>query len=239
MIITLIILVILIIIIFYNKNTENFTTKNVTQSSDLKKEKCDKYVIVKDSLIEYIDKLNDETTNKNLLITKNTLPYNLNNTDQYNILNNYGIKNLKKKNKYINNINNNQTVAFNSQKLLKNYNNVLNYTFYKNSSTLLEYPKLNIINYDKNIQYTYDPKFLNDSHFYLYFNYLDNISSNLISLKLTSDLNHDKFNINIHHNHNNYLCKLEYKGTKNIRLFIVLKKNKKIILKSNEIKIKN
>ena len=58
-----------------------------------------------------------------------------------------------------------------------------------------------------------------------------------MSLKLTNNLDHDKFDINIHHNHNNYLGKLEYKGTKNIKLFIVLKKNKKIILKSNEIKI--
>jgi len=239
----IIIILIIIFIVFYSKNIENFNspkkTNNITTSTtstDLKK-KCNKYIVVKDSLSDYIDKINKETPNTNLLIPKQVLPYNLNNTDQYNILNNYGIKNLKKKNKYINNINKNLTIPFNSNILLKNYDSVLNDTFYTNSSTILEYPKLYIINNDKNIQWTYDPKLLNTNHFYLYFNYLNNISSNLMSLKLTPDLNHEKFDINIHHTHNNYLCKLEYKGNKSIKLFIVLKKNKKIILKSNEIKI--
>jgi len=166
------------------------------------------------------------------------LPYNLNNTEQYNILNNYGIKNLKKKNEYINNINKNQLIPFNSTTLLKNYDNILNNTFYINKSNVIDYPKLYIINNYTKIQWSYDPKLLNDSYFYLYFNYLDNISSNLMSLKLAPNLNHEKFDINIHHNHNKYVCKLDYKGNKNIKLFIVLKKNKKIILKSNEIKIK-
>jgi hypothetical protein len=241
-IISLIILLIVLLIVFYSNTIENFTstksTNAITTSTNSKKQKCAKYIIVKDNLSDYIDQINNKSINKNLLKPKNLLPYNLNNTGQYNILNNSGIKYRRKKESYLNNINNNNPISFNSTTLLKNYDNVLQNTFYTNNSTPLEYPKLYIINNDTHIQWRYDPKYLNDVHFYLYFKYLDNISSNLMSLKLTDDFEHEKFNININHNHTNYLGKLEYKGNKNIKLFIVIKKNNKIILKSNEIKIK-
>ena len=127
--IIIIILIILLILLYKHKYNEHFTV-----SSNSKKH-CDKYIIVKDSLSDYINKINNFKPNTNLLHPKHVLPYNLNSTDQYNILNNFGIKNLKKRKKYMKNINNNQTISFNTTPLLNNYDNILNDTFYTNSTT--------------------------------------------------------------------------------------------------------
>ena len=46
------------------------------------------------------------------------------------------------------------------------------------------------------------------------------------------------FNLNIDHYKNRYIYKIEYKGNKNLIIYVVLKKNNKTILKSNEIELK-
>jgi hypothetical protein len=227
----IIIILIILLILFYNKNNEHFT------SASNSNKQCDKYIIVKDSLYEYIQQINNSKPNTNLLHPSHVLPYNLNSTDQYNILNNFGIKNLKKRKKYMKNINNNQTISFNTTPLLKNYDNILNDTFYKNSTTKLEYPELFIINNKSKIQWSYEIKYLNDSYFYLYFNNAYE-QHNFNSLKLSNDFKHDSFNLNINHYKNRYIYKLEYKGNKPLKMYVVLKKNNKIILKSNETVIK-
>ena len=79
--------------------------------------------------------------------------------------------------------------------------------------------------------------YLNDSYFYLYFNKVDE-GTIFNSLKLSKNFKHDSFNLNIDHYKNRYIYKLEYKGNKHIKIYVVLKKNNKIILKSNEIVIK-
>ena len=79
--------------------------------------------------------------------------------------------------------------------------------------------------------------YLNDSYFYLYFNNSDK-RTNFNSLKLSKNFKHDNFNLNIDHYKNRYIYKIEYKGNKRLKMYVVLKKNKKIILKSNEIVIK-
>ena len=231
--IIIIILIILLILFYKYKNNEPFTVSSNSNS----KNSCDKYVIVKDRLSDYIQQINNSKPNTNLLYPKHVLPYNLNSTNQYNILNNFGIKNLKKRKKYMKHINNNQTISFNTTLLLKNYDTILNDTFYNNSTTKLEYPELCIINNKSKIQWSYDTKYLNDSYFYLYFNNLDE-RNNFNSLKLSTDFKHDNFNLNINHYQNRYIYKLEYKGNKKLRMFVVLKKNKKIIIKSNVIVIK-
>jgi hypothetical protein len=228
----IIIILIILLIMYYNKNNEHFTSSTNSTNS------CDKYIIVKDNLSDYIQKINTAKPNNNLLHPTNVLPYNLNSTDQYNILNNFGIKNLKKRKKYMKNINNNQTISFNTTTLLKNYDNILNDTFYSNSSTKLDYPELFIINNKSKIQWSYETNYLNNSYFYIYFNN-DDQQNNFNSLKLSNDFKHDSFNLNINHYKNRYIYKIEYKGTNHIRIYVVLKKNRKTILKSNEIVIKN
>jgi len=231
----IIIILIILLILFFNKNNEHFTVSTNTNTNS--KKHCDKYIIVKDSLSDYINKINNFKPNTNLLHPKHVLPYNLNSTDQYNILNNFGIKNLKKRKKYMKNINNNQTISFNTTPLLKNYDNILNNTFYKNSTTKLEYPKLFIINNKSKIQWSYNTMYLNDSYFYLYFNNVDE-GNNFNSLKLSKNFKHDNFNLSINHYKNRYIYKLEYKGNKHLKMYVVLKKNNKSKLKSNEIELK-
>ena len=225
----IIIILIILLIMYYNKNNETFISSTNSINS------CDKYIIVKDNLSDYIQTINNTKLNNNLLHPTHVLPYNLNSTEQYNILNNFGIKNLKKRKKYMKNINN-QPITFNTTPLLKNYDNILNDTFYKNSTIKLEYPELFIINNKSKIQWSYGTKYLNDSYFYLYFNNADD-QPNFNSLKLSSDFKHDNFNLTIDHYNNRYIYKIEYKGTKHIRIYVVLKKKKQILLKSNEIKI--
>ena len=217
---------------YYNKKNETFISSTNSINS------CDKYIIVKDNLSDYIQTINNTKLNNNLLHPTHVLPYNLNSTEQYNILNNFGIKNLKKRNKYIENINNNQTISFNTTPLLNNYDNILNDTFYTNSTTKIDYPELFIINNKSKIQWSYGTKYLNNSYFYLYFNNTDD-QHNFNSLKLSSDFKHDNFSLNIDHYKNRYIYKIDYKGNKHIRIYVVIKKNKQIILKSNEIVIKN
>ena len=53
---------------------------------------CKKNIIIKDRLKEHIRNVNNYSENMNTLHPTGVLPYNLNNSDDYNILNNYGIK---------------------------------------------------------------------------------------------------------------------------------------------------
>ena len=95
----MIILIILVLMLLYflNKHRENFTNSNNSNNSNNTNNSnifsCGKNVVVKNSISDYINKLNNSTINKHFLQPNDFLPYNLNNTDQYNILNNYGIKN--------------------------------------------------------------------------------------------------------------------------------------------------
>ena len=85
----IIIILIILIILFYYKNNEHFTSVSTNSNKQ-----CDKYIIVKDSLSDYIKQINNYKDNNNLLHPKHVLPYNLNSTDEYNILNTHSYNHL-------------------------------------------------------------------------------------------------------------------------------------------------
>ena len=117
----IIIVLIVVFTIVYFYYTEKFV--------NYKKSSCKKNIIVKDSLKDHINFTNKLNENSNILQPNGILPYNLNNTDKYNILNNFGIKNLKKRNNYIKSISNCNVIPQNSLKLLKNYDDILDKSF--------------------------------------------------------------------------------------------------------------
>lgn len=250
----MIILIILVLILLYflNKNKENFvsnTSNNNKSTNNIFA--CGKNVIVKDSINDYINKLNNSTINKHFLQPNDFLPYNLNNTDHYNILNNYGIKNIKKREEYTNSLNNNTTIPYNSIKLLKNYDTELTNAFTKinignssndNTTKSNKLPEIYLVSKDNNIQWSYNSIDLdNDMNFYIYFDFVDKCDdpinfNKFRSLKISSKFKSEFFKLIINESNNTNIYKLEYTNTnKFARLFVVLKRSNKIIKKSNNI----
>ena len=277
----MIILIILVLMLLYifNKHRENFTNSmNTSMNNSMNNSmntsmnnsmntsmntnifSCGKNVVVKDSISDYINKLNNSTINKRFLQPNDFLPYNLNNTDQYNILNNYGIKNSKKRNDYINTLNNNTTIPYNSIKLLKNYDKELTNAFTtinigtsnhnrcndnneNNNANGSNLPEIYVVSKDNNIQWSYNSIELEGvgTHFYIYFDFVtkcdDPINFNKFrSLKISSNFKSEFFKLVINKSNNTHIYKLEYTNTnKFARLFVVLKRNNIIIKKSNNI----
>ena len=240
----MIIIIVMIIVLLYfyknnkenNENNENFTTNidskkyNVNDVND-----CRNLIIEKDSLNDHINEINNTKNNNNLLFPKHILPYNLNSTDQYNILNNYGIKNIKKRNNYFRKLNNNTTIPYNTTNLLNNYDNILNNTYFINTTISRKHPDIYLIKNCNKVQWSYETKYLDNTHFYLNFK---TSNSSYSSLKLYDNLDHDYFKLSISNYKNRNIYKLEYTGTNTISIYVVLKENNNIKAKSNYIKLK-
>ena len=131
MIIIIIILIIIYIYWFWSKKTINQDTDGIQGFKDYKNQRisCNKNIIINDRLEEHISDVNNSAENMNTLHPTGVLPYNLNKTDDYNILNNYGIKNQRKREAYTLKFNGCAIIPHNSQKLLKNYDSVLDESF--------------------------------------------------------------------------------------------------------------
>ena len=254
----MLILIILVIFFFYairnvnrDVNRETFYSNNLTKSN-----KFGNKIVNNNNINSYINTINTPIINKNILEPKWVMPYNLNylnNLDKYNILNNFGIKNNKKRQEYINKINNNETVPFNSIKLLKNYDGNLNniFTTISNNSFIQkvvntspkDLPEIYLVSKDNKIRWSYNTKELdNDINFYIYFDFVnkcdDTINFNQFSsLKISNNFRSIYFNLTINNtNNNNTIYKLEYTNTnKFVRIFVVLKRNNIVIKKSNNI----
>lgn len=85
------------------------------------------------------DKCYQNNLKKHIYKPRYAIPYNYKNNLEYNILNNYGTKELKKRHKLIDNIissNPNTLTPFNKNILLKNYNKKLVDTFEDNAYTI-------------------------------------------------------------------------------------------------------
>ena len=233
----IIIILIIILIVRYN-NKESF--KN-----------CKNNIIVKDSLKEHIKKTNIQSKKSSILYPNGVLPYNLNNTDQYNILNNLGIKNLRKRETFIKSLNKCQTIPYNSVTLLSNYDKSLDNAFthintskYPTKSVELELPDIYLIMNNYIVHWSYETKYLNDKDFYLYYEFIDTNDrpiclQNFNTFKLNNNFESKEFKLETSYFKNRNMYKLNYNDTsKIVRLFIVLKKNSKVVKKSNNIKIK-
>jgi len=237
--------IILLLICFYF-----YTIKETFTINKKKKEKNRQ--LIKDTINIHINKVNSEKFNKNIFQPTKVLPYNLNNTDEYNILNNYGIKNMKKRILYTNKINKCNTIPYNKTNLFKNYDKILDTSFsdIKLNNTNVQNCKnenlknIVLISKDSTFQWSYDTNLLNNKFFYIYYTISDtkcNLNSKTYnSLKLNNDSNFNEFSFNKHHYKNRNIYKMEFlEKKKACELFIVLKENNKILLKSNNIIIQN
>ena len=243
----IIIVLIVVFTIVYFYYTEKFV--------NYKKSSCKKNIIVKDSLKDHINFTNKLNENSNILQPNGILPYNLNNTDKYNILNNFGIKNLKKRNNYIKSISNCNVIPQNSLKLLKNYDDILDKSFTNitinkwnneicNKNVKIDYPNISLVSNDYSIHWSYYHKYLNNKNFYVYYKYFDkcdqsdesNTIYNSLQLKNNFDCNEFNFIVSTYKQRNIY--KLSYKLTsKSVKIYICLKEGNIYLKKSNIIKL--
>jgi len=247
----IIIVLIVAITIFYFYYTEKFVNYKNTS--------CKKNIIVKDSLKDHINFTNKLNENNNILQPNGILPYNLNNTDKYNILNNFGIKNLKKRNNYIKSLSNCNIIAKNATKLLKNYDNILDKSFTNISinkwnkicynSQKIDYPNISLISNEYVMHWSYYHKYLNNKNFYLYYKYIDKCdksididdsNKNYNSLQLKTNFECREFNFIVSTYKERNIYKLTYKlASKSVKIYIDLKEDNKSLKKSNIIKLIN
>ena len=93
------------------------------------------------------------------------------------------------------------------------------------------------------VHWSYETKYLNDKDFYLYYEFIDTSDTpiclqNFNTFKLNNNFESKEFKLETTHFKNRNMYKLNYNDTsKIVRLFIVLKKNSKVLKKSNNIKI--
>jgi len=252
----IIILVIIIFIYIYWSNNMNkgdqldHENKLVQGFEDYENQSlsCKKNIIIKDRLKEHIKNINNYSENMNTLLPIGVLPYNLNNSDDYNILNNYGIKNQRKRDIYTYNLNGCTTLPHNSHKLLKNYDAVVDESFktivvpkwenykstYFNTNKQKIY-KIYLIK-DKNekaVRWSYPKKELCNRKLYLYYKFDTN--SKYSSLLLNNKLDNDEFKLTLSQFKERNIYKLDYNMSKRIKIKVGLKENNKLIVVSNSV----
>ena len=244
------ILILLLILIFAYKK-ELFT--NPKSKSD--KIGCNTQLKIKD----FKESVNlDKKIKKDILRPTGVLPYNLNNSDKYNILSNFGIKNNKKRNAYFRALNDNNTIAYNSKNLLKNYDKVLDKAFEKNNysnynqtlnkpNKIPEFKDIYLIGNELKAQFSYDANLLANSKtkLYIYYDIVDDCNEDfdfnkLKKLRIDKSINlTNDFSLTNNHYNDRNIYKLEFKNVlKQARLIVVLKHDKKIVKKSNHVILK-
>jgi len=207
--------------------------------------------LLKDLLKQHLEKTNLDTYTKNTYIPLNVLAYNLNSTDEYNILNNYGIKNQKKRNLYIKKNNNCNTLPYNKTQLFNNYDSVLDDSFTTiylnnehNKCKKEELTKIHLIGNKNIFQWSYDNKYMKNKYFYLFYKISDDKCSkkslNYNSLKITPNFESPEFSLSINNykNRNIYIMNFLVKN-KVCDIYIVLTKKNNMLIKSNNIIIEN
>ena len=253
MIIIIIILIIIYIYWFWSKKTINQDTDGIQGFKDYKNQRisCNKNIIINDRLEEHISDVNNSAENMNTLHPTGVLPYNLNKTDDYNILNNYGIKNQRKREAYTLKFNGCAIIPHNSQKLLKNYDSVLdesfktieiprwkNYTATQSNSNKEDPPKILLLLGDgerdvRSVRWSYPQKDLCNRKIYLYYKF--NKDSNYNSLLLNNKLDNNEFKLTVSQFKERNIYKLDYNLSKTVKLKVGLKENNKLIVDSNSV----
>jgi hypothetical protein len=243
-------MIIILIIIVYIVYKKYFTTKQGFKDYDSNSLSCKKNIVIKDRLKDHINNMNNYSDNMNVLHPKSVLPYNINNIDDYNILNNYGIKNGKKRSEYKHRLNGCTSIPYNSHKLLKNYDKEFDETF-----KTIEIPKWNnyttktyfnsskenpdkiflIYEEDTNLaRWSYPKKDLCNRNLYLYFKFDENNKYKKVLLNTDIDTEYFKLTISKFKERNIY--KLESKKNDiKVKIHLRLKEDAKIIIKSNSI----
>jgi len=237
--------IILLLIIYYLYIKKEYFISNT--KAELPKTKK----LIKDILKTHIEETNLDKYNKNTYTPKNVLAYNLNSTDEYNILNNYGIKNQKKRNLYSRKNNNCNTLPYNKTQLFNNYDTVLDYSFttiYLNNehNNCKKYglSKIHLIGDKNTFQWSYETKHLKNKYFYLFYKIRDEkcptklLNYNL--LKITTNFQSPEFSLSINNykNRNIYIMNFLIKN-KFCDIYIVLTEKKNMLIKSNNIIIEN
>tara|TARA_B110001469_G_C9595057_1_gene295433 strand:+ start:71 stop:757 length:687 start_codon:yes stop_codon:yes gene_type:complete len=223
---------------------DHFTTN--TQTNKPTDEKLIKYI-----LKTHIEETNLDTYNKNTYIPSNVLAYNLNSTDEYNILNNYGIKNQKKRNLYNIKNNNCKTLPYNKIQLFNNYDSVLDDSFttiylnnQHNECKKENLTKIHLIGNKNTFQWSYETLHLKNKNFYLFYKIRDEkCPTKLLNynvLKITSNFESPEFllSINNYKNRNIYIMNFLVKN-KFCDIYIVLTEKNNMLIKSNNIIIEN
>ena len=127
----LVILLVLVVSYYFNKtHTQPILTENKEQFKD-KSTGCIKNINISNKLKTHLDKVKTLKINNNILQHIGPIPFNYSNKLEYSVMNNNGIKDLKKRQLYEkNNINNGVILPYNKRVLLKNLNrNVFNHNF--------------------------------------------------------------------------------------------------------------
>jgi len=81
---------------------------------------------IEEKIQNHISKINNNPTNRNLYKSNDYLSYNISDLYEYNILNSYGPKYSQNLLKFNKKINNNDTVSYNHNNVLNNYNKNIN-----------------------------------------------------------------------------------------------------------------
>lgn len=207
--------------------------------------------LLKDLLNQHLEKTNLDTYTKNTYIPLNVLAYNLNSTDEYNILNNYGIKNQKKRIMYSRKNNNCNTLPYNKTQLYNNYDSILDDSFTTiylnnehNKCKKEKLTKIHLIGDKNTFQWSYDTKQLKNKDFYLFYKIRDEkCPTKLLNynvLKITSNFESPEFSLSVNNykNRNIYIMNFLVQN-KFCDVYIVLTKKKNMLIKSNNIIIKN
>ena len=231
--------------VYYNNNIQTF------EDYESKSLSCKKDIVIKDRLKDHINNMNTYSENMNVLHPSGVLPYNINNIDDYNILNNYGIKNMRRRAEYKHKLNGCTTIPYNSHKLLKNYDKSLDESFktieipkwknytdkYFNSNK--EEPEKLFLIYDEDTnlaRWSYPHKDLCNRQLYLYYKIDKNKYSTLL---LNNNIDNTEFKITISKFKERNIYKLYYKNPnkiyKKIKIHIRLKEGTKLIVKSNSV----
>lgn len=205
-----------------NTNTNNLdnisNNTNITNNNNIKGDvNClDKKIIKIDSLKEHLNRINSQKNNKNILIPKEIIPYNFSKTDNYNIMNNFGVIDLNKRSEYLRSLNK-DTISYNYNNLLKNYHdkiddNFLNITTnykpkcdfnkkecFKNIIVIGQW--ININNTNKySINWSIDSNCNFDSKLYIYFRKTNECKKILLSQPNLKTFNKIKLNYFINKN---------------------------------------
>jgi hypothetical protein len=248
--IIIIILIIIFIYILWSKNNNKQNIKHIQGFEDYESKSlsCNKNNIIKDRIKDHINDINNYSENINTLHPNGILPYNISNSDDYNILNNYGIKNQRKRAEYTHKINGCTTIPYNSHKLLKNYDAMLddsfktivvpkweNYTAKYFNSNKEELPKILLIQDDneRDVRWSYPQKYLCNRKLYLYYKF--DKDSKYSSLLLNNKLDNNEFKLMVSKFKERNIYKLYYNLSKTVKIKVGLKENDKLSVESNSI----
>ena len=221
--------------------------EHYVNNNKFNKELCVKTKIIeKDSLAEHLMKVNNNKNNKNILKPDTFIPYNINDNYQYNILNNFGIKNNKERYKFEKTIHN--ILPINGNSVFKNYNKQFSSEKKLKENSLCKKEEINcherlkiLGRYTKNyynINMSYNDNCNMSSYFNIYFKEVDQnyepklleekntfkkIKLNYDSILSKNTIKYDEEDIIITQNHykNRFLYNIKFNSFKKEKHYVI------------------